>query len=75
MNLHSERIETDQCEVEDNDIYVASYYNDFAQIPQGENELNNEVLHFCNSYFWFDESYDSFLDDPHYIHTLHLYKK
>ena len=51
MNLHSERIETDQCEVEDNDIYVASYYNDFAQIPQGENELNNEVLHFCNSYF------------------------
>lgn len=51
MNLHSERIETDQCEVEDNDIHVASYYNNFAQIPQGENELNNEVLHFCNSYF------------------------
>lgn len=37
MNLHSERIESDHYEVEDNDIDVASYCNDFVQIPQGEN--------------------------------------
>ena len=37
MNLHSERIESDHYEVEDIDIHVASYCNDFVQIPQGEN--------------------------------------
>ena len=64
MNLHSERIESDHYEVEDNDIHVASYCNDFVQIPQGENKLKNEVLRFCNSYSSLSESYASVLDDP-----------
>ena len=33
---NSKMIESDHCEVEDNDIHVASY-NDLSQIPQGEN--------------------------------------
>ena len=61
---NSERIESDHCEVEDNDIYVASY-NDLSQIPQGENELNNQVLDFCNSYSSSSESDASVLDDLH----------
>ena len=60
---NSEKIEDDHCEIEENDIHVASY-NDLYQIPQGENELNNEVLHFCNSYSLSSESDASVLDDP-----------
>ena len=60
---NSKKIEDDHWEVEENDIHVASC-NDLSQIPQGENELNNEVLHFCNSYSSSSESDASVLDDP-----------
>ena len=58
---NNKKIESDRCEVEDNDINVASY-NDFSQIRQGENELS-EVLDFCNSYSSYSESDGSVLDD------------
>ena len=59
---NSERTESNHCEVEDNDIHVASY-TDLSQIPQGENELN-KVLDFCNSYSSCIESDSSVLNDP-----------
>ena len=52
---NSERIESDHCDVEDNDIHAASY-NDFAKIPQCKNELNDDKLHFSSRYFSSSES-------------------
>ena len=71
---NNERIENDHCAVEENDVHVASY-NGLSQIPQTENELNNDVIDFCNSYSSSTESDASVLDDPPEKHLICRKKK